>query len=53
MLRFSLTSAVRLSLAGLVLKTPTCSQLKDQKVVVIDEFTSDMDTLSIDDMYFL
>ena len=56
MLRISLTSAVRLSFAhsgGLVQTTPTCSKLKDQKTGVIDESPSDMDTLLIDDMYFL
>ena len=55
MLRFSLTSAVRLSFAHidrLVQITPKCSQLKDKKTGVIDESPSDMDTLSIDDMYF-
>ena len=33
--------------------TPKCSKLNDQKTGVIDEFTSDIDTLLIDDMYFL
>ena len=56
MLWISLTSAVRLSFAridGLVLTTPKCSQLKDQKTGVIDEPPSDINTLLIDDMYSL
>ena len=32
---------------------PKCSQLKYQKSGVIDESPPDMDTLLIDDMYFL
>ena len=56
MMRFSLTSAVRLSFAhidGLVQTTPKCPHLKDQETIVIDEFTSDIDALLIDGMYFL
>ena len=56
MLRISLTSAVRLSLAyiyGLVQTSLTYSQFKDQKTGIIDESPSDMDTLLINDMYFL
>ena len=50
----SLTSAVCFSFAHideLVQTTPKCSQLKDQKTGVIDESSSDMDTLLIGDMY--
>ena len=56
MVRFSLIQAFRLSFAhidGLVHTTPKSSQLKDQETGVLDESSSDMDTLLIDDMYFL
>ena len=51
-----MTSAVRLSFVyidGLVQTTPKSSNLKDQKTGIIDESTSDMDIVLIDDMYFL
>ena len=49
-----MTSAVCFSFAHideLVQTTPKYSQLKDQKTGVIDESSSDMDTLLIGDMY--
>ena len=55
-LRFALTSAVRLSFAhidGVMQTHSKCSQVKDQKTGFIDESLSDMDTILIDDMYFL
>ena len=48
MLRFSLTSAVRHCFAhidGLAQTTPKCSLFKDQKTGVLDESSSDMNTV--------